>query len=380
MGKKRDPLKWPYVPDKAKKKIMKLLDDGAISTDDEVDKFADDFKKYIGTKYSIPECNGTSALYSAFFALGVGPGDEVIVPTYTYWATAMPAAALGAKIVFAESNNDTFNIDPKDVKKKITDKTKVIVPVHLWGLPCEMDELKEIATENNVYIVEDASHAHGSSYKGKKIGSIGDISCFSFQGSKLLPAGEAGMMLTDNEEFHSKATTLGHYERVSKLNNDYSKYARTGFGFKFRMSPLHAAIGRALLSEYDKYNAITTRNVLKMREAIGELDGFIDYRPPDYIKRVYYENLMDYDESKSSIKRSDLLNRMKLMSMKVSATRYTLLHQQPYFTERGSDPNGLPVTDNLMDRLFTFPVYKTDDMEAVDKWISKFTKFYKKHL
>ncbi|MHA1819615.1 MAG: DegT/DnrJ/EryC1/StrS family aminotransferase [Promethearchaeota archaeon] len=376
--KKKDILKWPVVPERAKKRVMDLLDKGEISISSEVDKFNDAFKKYIGVKYSIPECNGTAALYSAFFAIGVGPGDEVITPSYTYWATAMPASVLGAKIIFAESNPKTFNIDPEDVKKKITPKTKAIVPVHLWGLPCEMDELREVADEHNIYIIEDASHAHGAEYKGKKIGTLGDIACFSLQGSKLLPAGEGGFMVTNNKEFYEKGVTLGHYERIKKLSDRYNKYERTGFGFKFRMSPLHAAIGRSLLETYDKYNEEITRAALKVRRAIGELKGFINYEPPSYIKRVYYENLMDYDEKISGVPREKLLSKVKLALLNVSATRYPLLHQQTYFVERGSDPHGLPVTEALVSRLFRFPSYKGYDEEVIDEFIEKFKRFYTK--
>ncbi|MBD3353709.1 MAG: aminotransferase class I/II-fold pyridoxal phosphate-dependent enzyme [Candidatus Lokiarchaeota archaeon] len=380
MGKKPGPYEWPVVPKKAKKAVMKLLDKGKISVDKIVDKFAEDFRKYIGTKYCIPEINGTSALYSAFFAIGLEPGDEVICPSYTYWATAMPAAAQGAKIVFAEVETDTFNIDPEDISKKITDKTKAIVPVHLWGLPCEMDTIMEIAEEHNIYVIEDASHSHGASYKGKMTGNLGHISCFSFQGTKLLPAGEAGMMLTDNEEFFERGTALGHYTRAKKLDGEYKKYGTTSLGFKFRMSPLHAAIGRELLKNYDNYNKVITENTEKMREAIGELPGFIDYRPPSYIARVYYENVMDYQENESRIPRDNLLNKLKMGLLHINPTRYPLIHQQPYFQERGYDKHSLPVTEKLVARLFRFPTIRTKGDGEVDKWIKKFTKYYSKIL
>ncbi|MHA1341996.1 MAG: DegT/DnrJ/EryC1/StrS family aminotransferase, partial [Promethearchaeota archaeon] len=300
-----------------------------------------------------------------------------ICPSYTYWATAMPATVLGAKIVFAEIDEKTFNIDPEDVRKKITEKTKAIVPVHIWGLPCEMDSLMEIAEQHDIYIIEDASHAHGTSYKGKMIGNIGHISCFSFQGSKLLPAGEGGAMLTNNEEFYDRAIALGHYQRAKNLKSEYKKYGNTSLGFKFRMSPLHAAIGRVLLNEFPSYNAVITRNTIKVREEISQLKGFIDYKPPDYIKRVFYENVMDYNENISKIPRDHLLKRIKLAMLKVNPSRYPLLHQQPFFQEQGYDMHALPKTENIVSRLFRFPIFRTRDDDAIEKWLAKFKKAFK---
>jgi perosamine synthetase len=383
MGKNRrtqDPYKWPHYSEKAKKRVMELLDEGKTSVDEEVDKFAEEFRKYIGARYCIPEMNGTSALYSSYFAIGIKPGDEVICPSYTYWATAMPATALGAKIVFAEIDPNTFNIDPEDIKRKISEKTKAIVPVHIWGLPCEMDPIIELAEKYDIYVIEDASHAHGAKYKGRAVGNIGHISCFSFQATKLLPAGEGGMMLTNNEEFYEKAIALGHYERAKSLKSEYHKYGTTSLGFKFRMSPLHAALGRALLEEYDKYNSIISENIIKMRRAIGQFKGFINYEPPSYIKRVYYENVMDYREDISGISRNLLLNKLKLAMFQISPSRYPLIHQQPYFTERGYDPNGLPVTESVVNRLFRFPTIRTQGDGEVERWIEKFTAYYGKIL
>lgn len=373
---KRKPLEWPWVPEKAKKRVIKLLEKGSISTDNIVDKFADKFRKYVGSDYAIPEVNGTSALYSACFAIDLQPGDEVICPSYTYWATAMPATVFGAKIVFAEVDPDTFNIDPEDIRNKVTEKTKAIIPVHLWGLPCEMDDIMNIAAENDIYVIEDASHAHGASYKGRMIGNIGHISCFSFQGTKLLPAGEAGIMLTNNEEFYERGIALGHYTRAKKLDGAYKKYGTTSLGFKFRMSPLHAAIGYELLKIYDDYNDVITHNAEVIREAVGKFPGFINYKPPSYIKRVYYENLIDYRENESGIPREKLVSRFKLKNLHINSSRYPLIHQQPYFSERGYDRDSLPVTDALVGRLFRLPSFRTDDDEVLEKWIGKFTKAY----
>ena len=200
--------------------------------------------------------NGTAALDAALFVLGIKQGDEVICPSYTYWATAMPAVTLGAKVVFCEVDPKSLNMDPEDFRKKITPMTKAVIPVHLWGLPCEMDEIIAVARENKIAVIEDACHTHGAEYKGKKMGTLGDFGIFSFQASKNLPGGEGGMLITDNENYYYQAVTLGHYRRAADLPENYSKYQHTCLGFKHRMSPLHAAITRVQLKTLEKKNKI----------------------------------------------------------------------------------------------------------------------------
>jgi perosamine synthetase len=373
---KQDPFVWPIIPEEAKEKVMELLNKGEISVSDEVDKFADDFKKYIGVNYCIPENNGTAALHSAFFSIGVQPGDEVISPSYTYWATAMPAAALGARLVFAESDPNTLNISAEDIAKKITPKTKAIVIVHLWGLPCDMDAIMKVAKDKNVPVIEDASHAHGSEFRGKKIGTFGDISCFSFQGTKLIPAGEAGMMLTNNKDLFEKGICLGHYERAKKLDSDMKRYGNTGFGFKYRMSPLHAAIGRVLLKDFGRTLEITTANAEKMRRMLGSLKGFINYEAPQYVKRVHFENVIKYDEKIAGIPKAKMLS--KLSGLGFAESRYPLLHQQPYYVEKGSDPNCLPITQDFVTKLVKFPMFRIKDDAQLESYLAKVQESYSK--
>ncbi len=367
-------LRWPVMGREEEEAVIELIRNGYISVSEEPKKLEMEFGGYLGAKYALAEVNGTAANYAALFAIGVGEGDEVICPSYTYWATAMPAATLGAKVIFCEINPDTLNLDPEDFKRKITPRTRAVIPVHLWGLPAEMDDIISIAREHDIKVIEDACHAHGAEYRGRKAGTIGDIGFFSFQASKNLPGGEGGMFVTDNEEFYFKAITLGHYRRAAELPESYSRYQHTSFGFKHRMSPLHAAITRVQLRRLDERNAKRNRNVEKLLSALANIPGFYVYKTPDYIKRVYYENNVVYREEETGVSKERLIEMLKAEGAIVRGDRYPLLHQQPYFVERGSNPDDLPVTIDINNRVLALPTFPNDDGSLVEQYIYAFRK------
>ncbi len=367
-------LRWPVIGKEEEEAVIELLRRGDISVSEEPKKLEREFGRYLGVKYALAEVNGTAANYAALFAIGVGEGDEVICPSYTYWATAMPAAVLGARVVFCEINPETLNLDPDDFKRKITGKTKAVIPVHLWGLPAEMDEILAIAGEYGITVIEDACHAHGAEYRGEKAGTIGDIGFFSFQASKNLPGGEGGMLVTDNEEVYYRAVTLGHYRRTGELPEPYGKYRHTSFGFKHRMSPLHAAITRVQLRYLDKRNERRNRNVERLLDALSNIPGFHVYKTPAYMKRVYYENNVVYREEETGVSMGKLIDLLKAEGAIVRGDRYPLLHQQPYFVERGSDPDDLPLTVDINRRILALPTFPNDDGSLVDQYIYAFRK------
>jgi len=367
-------LRWPVLTEEDERAVVTLMRKNEISVSEEPVKLEKEFGSYLGTEYALSEVNGTAALYAALFALGVSEGDEVICPSYTYWATAMPAATLGAKVIFCEADSKSLNMDPEDFRKKITPRTKAVIPVHLWGLPCEMDDIISIAKENDIAVVEDACHAHGAEYRGKKTGTIGDIGIFSFQASKNLPGGEGGMMVTSNREYYYRAVTLGHYRRAAGLPGKYGKYQHTCLGFKHRMSPLHAAIVRVQLKTLDKKNKIRTSNIEKLLHVLAGIPGFHVYRPPEYIKRVYYENDIVYRGEETGVPMNRLIEVLKAEGAIVRQDRYPLLHQQPYFTERGSNPEDLPVTREIREHVIALPTFPGDDGKLVDQYIEAFRK------
>jgi len=386
-------LKWPLIGEEEIEAVTRLLRKGELSISEETYAFEKEFANYLGVKYALAHNNGTAAIHAAFFAAGVGPGDEVIAPSYTYWATAMPILSCNAIPIFAEIDPKTFCLDPDDVRRKITPQTKAIIVVHLWGMPAEMDELLQIAHENNIVLIEDASHAHGAEYKGRKIGSIGDIACFSLQTSKLMIGGEGGILVTNNQEYYERAVLLGHYERISKLSEKYRKYAHTGFGWKYRISPLASAIARVQLRHLDERNAKRNRNLEYLNRELSEIKGIEPFETPPYVKRVYYEYRIKFNpEELGGVSREKLVAALRAEGAKVSGERYPLLHLQPVFKERNIYGKGcpfdcphvrrrvfykkgdLPVTERSQERVLQLPSFPNAEKPLLDQYVEAFRK------
>lgn len=213
-----------------------------------VAQFEEEFSKYIGIKHSTAVSNGTVAIHLALAALGIGPGDEVIVPTLTYVASVNAIVYTGATPVFVDSIADTWQMDVNDVKRKITSRTKAIMAVHLYGHPCEMDALQLIAEENNIFLIEDCAEAFGTYFKGKHVGTFGDISTFSFYGNKTITTGEGGMVVTNDTKLYERACNLKS-QGVAK----YKEYWHDVIGYNYRMTNICAAIGLAQLEQADVF-------------------------------------------------------------------------------------------------------------------------------
>lgn len=386
----------PIVSEAAIESVVELLKKGQISTAPVVGEFERKFADYIGTKYALSSVNGTSSLLTALFAIGVSPGDEVIVPSYTFWASVAPIVSAHAVPVFCDVDAQTYNLDPKEIEKKITPKTKAIMLVHVWGNPSDMDAIVEIAQKHNIKLIEDSAHAHGALWKGAKVGSIGDVACFSLQGSKTLPAGEGGILVTNNKEYYEKAVSLGHYERIDDLSADsaYKKYALTGMGYKFRAHPLGIAIANHGLDELDERNRIRKSNAKYLEEALLELPFIVPQKVYDGAERQYTYHYASFDETKlEGISMMTFLNALSKEGVICGACGYGRLHEAPLFTEGGpfgdcipsnslSDagasgcPNTvLPVTSYLAAHTFMMaPRFEKPCKELLDQYIQAYMK------
>lgn len=230
--------------------VAKVIASGRISalSNDIVEEFEKDFATYTGTKHAVAVNSGTAALHVALAALGVGPGDEVIVPPYTFIATASAVIQQNAVPVFADIDSATLNIDPAQVERKITKRVKAIIPVHLFGLPAAMKELNRIGRKHGVPIIEDACQAHGATYGGKKVGSIGDMGCFSLQESKNITAGEGGVITTDSDKLAKQCRIIRHIGMAAK-------YQYVTLGYNYRLTAMGAAFAKAQLGRIDEFNA-----------------------------------------------------------------------------------------------------------------------------
>lgn len=324
--------KWPNLTQQDEEAVLQVIRDGDISTHPVIRELEQEYADFSTRSYALAHNNGTSALLAAFFSIGLQPGDEVLVPSATFWASVLPMVWIGAVPVFCESEKERMGIDPVDMEKKITDRTKAIVVVHLWGLPSKMTEIFAIAQKYNLRIVEDASHAHGATWRGKPCGTLGDVSVFSMQGDKLAPAGEGGVFLCDDYEYYEKATCLGDITRIIELQSPARRFAATSFGIKTRIAPISAAIGLNQLRQLKEHNAIRNKNIIYLSEKLESL-GFHTFLQPDHIERVYFEFLVQYDEEKYSLPRDILLKALLEEGCQVAQPRYPLVHQQPFFTE-----------------------------------------------
>lgn len=384
----KDSNKWPNLTKDDELAALQIIRDGNISTHNIIKTLENDYAKFSERKYALAHNNGTSALLAAFHSIGLKPGDEVLVPSATFWASVLPMLWIGAVPVFCESENERLGIDPVDLEKKITTKTKAIVVVHLWGLPSKMTEIFNIAKKYNLKIIEDASHVHGAFWRGRPCGSLGDISVFSLQGDKLAPAGEGGILLCDNYEYYEKAVCLGDITKIIELQTPAQRLAATSLGIKTRIAPISAAIGCNQLKHLKANNEIRNKNLIYLSKKLEPL-GFKTFLPPSHISRVYFEFLIQYNGDLSIDLIVDALNKE---GCQVTAPRYPLLHQQPFFTEGifkdilrlPKEYNipvykncSLPITENMNKSLLKLPSFPRNDNGILDQYIFAFEKVMK---
>ena len=332
------------------------LDQWRQITDDEVDIVADMtrrnelsggtpmvreferiWREWIRSKHAVSVINGTAALYSAYFGVGVGPGDEVVCPINTWICTIAPALLLGAKPVFCDIDPETLMIDPQDMRAKITDKTRCICAVHLWGNVCDMDPITAVANESHIPVVEDCSHAHGARYKGRMCGSIGHVGAWSLQGSKAVSAGEGGMLTTDDVDVFERACLVGQVNRIAGIDLVGAKYAELqplGLGMKFRAHPLGIGIATAQLRKLPELNRRRAAYVAEVEAALGGIAGF---RPltvyPGAERGGYYGFPIIYDPAPGGPAIGEVIDTLQEKGVSASLSPYPNLHDLPLFAK-----------------------------------------------
>ena len=258
-----DLFTWPVITPDDEAAVLDVLRSGDMSGNTVSKKFEQEFATWIGAKHALTYPNGTEAVRAAMWACGLAAGDEIICPSLTYWASAAQALSLGVSVNFADSDPDTLCIDPADVEHRIGPRTRAIVVVHYLGHPCDMDALLAIARRHNLKVIEDTSHAHGSIYKGRKCGTLGDVGAFSLMSGKSFPVGEGGMLVTNDRIIYERCIAYGFYERTGVPSNFNAPDAQITLdelkpyigaplgGYKHRMNQTCAAMGRVQLKAYD---------------------------------------------------------------------------------------------------------------------------------
>jgi dTDP-4-amino-4,6-dideoxygalactose transaminase len=359
--------RWPVFSEEEKKAVCEVLEGENIYAP--IEQFEREFAFYHGVKYALAHNNGTSSIHAALFAVGVEPGDEVITSAYTWHLQVTPIIALHAIPVFCDIEPKSACINPTDLKRKISKRTKAIVVVHPYGAVAPMDEITSLAQEHGIPVIEDCSHAHGAKYRGKKVGTLGDIGCFSLQASKLMTGIEGGVLITNNEEYYERACVLGHYERIPRLKIEkYRKYyqperemAPSCFGFKYRMHPLAAAIARVQLRHLDEWNSIRRHNMTYITKAINEVMNEIgDFFEPPYeapnTERVWLNYICQYYADKSGVPRERLIEAFKAEGIPATGGRtgYLPVYWNPIYEERSVWAKGYPFDAPYVSRRITY--------------------------
>jgi len=339
------PVSEPYLCGNALKYVTNCVKTNWISSIGKyVTRFEEEFSKFCNASYGIATANGTVALHLALRVLGIGKGDEVIVPTLTFVATANAVSYLGARPVFVDSEPNTWNIDPEKIEEKITKKTKAIIPVHLYGHPCNMDSILDIAKRYNLSVIEDASEAHGALYKGKKVGNLGDEGVFSFYGNKIITTGEGGMIVTNNEDWAKKA----HFLRNQGMSKE-KRYYHPEIGYNYRMTNLQAAIGVAQLEKIEEILVRKRKNALLYNSLLKGMEGIT--LPPEegWAKNVYWMYCILIEDS-FPMSRDELA--LKLREKEIDTRPFFIpMHQLPPYKER----ENYPIAEALSQRGINLP-------------------------
>lgn len=383
-------VRWPIVTEEDEAAVLEVLRSGELSLHPVTRQLEADYRAFAGVRHALAHCNGTAALLAAFFAIDLQPGDEVLVPSATFWASVVPMLWLGALPVFCESEPVRLGLDPEDVERKITPRTRAIVVVHLWGMPSRMTELLAIARRHHLRIVEDASHALGATWRGRKCGTLGDVGVFSLQGEKLAPAGEGGMLLTDDGALMERAVCLGDITRIWELETPARRFAATSFGIKTRLAAMSAAVARVQLRHLAERNARRNANLIHLSRRLERL-GLETFLAPSHVERVYFEYIVRYWPGPAGLPIDRLVEALQAEGCDVTAPRYPLLHQQPLFTEGAFvriarvaatpdrplplyRPDALPRTEAAQGTLLKLPAFGNAEPELLDQYALAFEK------
>jgi perosamine synthetase len=281
---------WPILDERDRRAVLRVFDNGYLCGPEapEVIGLERGWSAYLGRKHCLTTNSGTAALHMALAALNIGPGDEVIVPAYTFLASASCVLHANAVPVFVDVDRRTYTIDPDRIESKITERTKAIIPVHLHGLAADMDRIVRIAEKHKLYIVEDACQAHGAEYRGKKVGTFGDLAAFSLNSSKNLSGGEGGLLVTDSDTYSMRASMLRMFGDEIDDETKLRKYNASILGYQYRNLELPAALARAQLSRLDEYNTLRIKNCTFLTEELSDIPGIHPPFVPETSKHVYW--------------------------------------------------------------------------------------------
>lgn len=351
--------------------VVDVLSSDYLTTGPTVVAFEKLVADYVGAKYAVAISNGTSALHAACFAAGIGEGDEVITTPLTFAASANCVLYCGGTPVFADVDARTYNIDPEDIKRKITDKTKAIIAVHLAGQPCDMDAIHQIAREHHLLVIEDGAHALGSVYKGKKVGTLSDMTTFSFHPVKPITTGEGGMIVTDDEEFYKRMILFRSHgitrdENMMTRNEGLWFYQQLELGYNYRITDIQCALGCSQMKKLDRF--LTRRRELAVRynRAFEDCKNIVTpYQMPETESgwHLYIIQALNCD-------RKEVFETLRDEGIGVNV-HYIPVYYHPYYQQHGYQDTHCGNAEEIYSHMISLPLYPGLTKEQQDEVIRK---------
>ena len=368
-----------------------------------IGEFEKVFAAYCGVRHAVAANSGTSAIHMALAAADIGPGDEVIVPPRTFVGTVSPVIQQNAVPVFADVDRRTHNMSPDGIRAVLTDRTRAIIPVHLAGCPCEMDDIMEIARKHDLLVVEDCAQAHGAEYRGRKVGSIGQVNAFSFQDSKILTtAGDGGMMTTDDDKYAEIAGEFRSHGFLSSVLADEDAdtiYIHPRMGYNYRITELNAAVGLKGMARIEEHIELRRRNAHLLTKGLAEIDGLAPPYEPPHVRHTFYRYYVTMDPDRFRMDRNQFMRAVKAEGILCDVGTSPELYNQEIFKKKvGHGQQGCPFTCNyykgevdytrvdcpnahwLGERCLCFEVYPTatpEDMADVLRIVHKVAEAYR---
>ncbi|MBS1597540.1 MAG: DegT/DnrJ/EryC1/StrS family aminotransferase [Bacteroidetes bacterium] len=368
--------------------VLRVLRNNAPTSGDACIEFEKNYAAYCGTTHARVVSNGSNALFLSMIAIGIKPGDHVITTPITWIATAAAPATLGAKVDFADVDLDTYNIDPKQIEEKITSETKAVIPVHLYGQPCEMDEIMALSHKHHFAVVEDAAHAIGAEYKGRKVGGFGATGCFSFHEQKNISTlGEGGMITTNDANiFETTSLYRSQCTRVHGKSTKYCKLDEEKFpigkkfwwqdfddcGYNFRMTDIQAAVGIEQLKKVDALNQQRIKNADYLSWGLKDIPGLKLPTVRPYNKHVFHLYPVMVDPKEFGMTKEDLIYDMLHKFGIKLGFHYIPLHYSTAFKKRGFKKGQFPNAEKIGERLVTLPINPRQSEEALAYLVKSF--------
>ncbi|UVI31928.1 DegT/DnrJ/EryC1/StrS family aminotransferase [Paenibacillus spongiae] len=393
-------FRWPIITGDDEAAALDVLRKGSMSGTDVTLQFENEFAAWLKLDYALAFNTGTAAIHAAMYGCGIGVGDEIICPSLTYWASALQVFSLGGTPVFADVEADTLNIDPADIEHRITERTKAIIVVHYIGYPADMDRIMEIARRHNLRVIEDVSHAQGGLYKGRKLGTIGDVGAMSLMTGKSFAIGEGGILVTGDRSIYERAVAFGHYERFGANIVSAELKPLAGLplgGYKYRMHQISSAVGRVQLKHYERRIAEIDKAMNYFWDQLEDVPGIRAHRPPGgsgctmggwYSPHGFYIS--------EQLEGLSITRFCEALQAEGAAGCYPgcnlPLHLHPVFHEADIYRHGQPtriansardvrleagsldVTENVIVRVFAIPWFKHYRTDIIDEYVRAFRK------